>query len=179
LVDAGHVKYQSYINHAGGDGGVGIGRSHSNATAKDLMLGTPGRVTHMNTSASTGAYAMSNVVYGFRPESAWPGVLFQVILQGPCIPVWQKQKDVAYWLSFGGISVKPAFYEMESTVSLPDIGTKRYILQCIVPEPTTNSRKVTVNLSVHGVGGKTIVQSLLLGVFEYKDNGNYILYLFF
>ena len=112
---------------------------------------------------------MSDVVYGFRPESAWPGVLFQVFLKGN--PFWQKQKELAYWLSFGGASVKAVFYEMDSTVSWPDIGTKRYVLQCLVPEAIKEGPKIPVNLNVHGPGGKTLAQALFLGLFEYKESG--------
>jgi hypothetical protein len=159
----------------GGEGSRGGRRGHlqSNATAKHQMLGTPHRDTHMNTSAIAGTYPMSDVVYGFRPESAWPGVLFQVFLQGPFVQIWQKQKEVSYSLSFEGFSVKAVFYEMESTVSLPVIGTKRYILQCMVPNVATVVGKIPVNLGVHGAGGKTIVQSLFLGFFEYKYEGTF------
>ncbi len=141
------------------------------------MLGTPGRATHMNTSAVHGTYPMSDAVYGFRPESGWPGVLFQVVLQGSLIPCWQKQTDVTYWLSFQGESVKPVFYEIDSTVAMPNIEGKRYILQCIVPQVQMEIGKVPVTLGVQGAGGKTIAQGLFLGLFEYKPNGRFLIYL--
>jgi hypothetical protein len=135
------------------------------------MLGTPGRQTHMNTRLISGPYPMSNVVYGFRPESGWPGVLFQVFLQGPFIQNWQKQKEVEYWITFEGHEVKAVFYELDSQVPLPDIGTKRYVLQCVVPQTGTDIGRVPINLSVHGLGGKSVVQSLFMGYFHYKPNG--------
>jgi hypothetical protein len=143
---------------------------------KNLMLGTVGRAARMNTSAIVGTYPMSDVVYGFRPEFGWPGVLFQVVLQGPLIPMWSNQTDVEFWLSFGGKGVKPTYHEMGSAVSLPGIGGERHILQCVVPQIDTQLGKVPVTLGVQGAGGRTIGQGLFLGYFEYKSNGIFYIY---
>lgn len=140
-------------------------------TSKDMMLGTPGRQTHMNTPLVSGPYPMSNVIYGYRPESGWPGVLFQVFMQGPFIQNWQRLKEVEYWITFEGQEVKAVFYELDSQIPLPDIGTKRFVLQCIIPHANTEMGRVPVTLSVQGLGGKSVVQSLFMGYFHYKPNG--------
>ena len=145
-------------------------------TANSQMLGSEGRATHMNTSAIAGAHPMSNIVYGFRPECGWAGVLFQVFLQGPFIVNWQKQKEMDFWISFQGHHVPAVLYEMESTVALPEIGKKRYILQCITPEKYEDKR-CSITLSVHGLGGKTIVGGLFIGVYQYIPNGTSFLFL--
>ena len=179
MVDRKTQHNQSSLTNVGGGGGGNGARRSQHVSAKDLLLGTPGRATHINTEAVKGLYAMSDTIFGFRPESAWPGAMFQIFLKGPLIPIWQKQKETAYWVGFGGTSVKTAFYELESPspYSLPDIGTKRYVLQCLVPEAVTERPKVPVNLNVYGAGGKSIAQSLFLGMFEYKENGISLVYI--
>jgi hypothetical protein len=139
------------------------------------MLGSEGRPTHMNTPAVAGAHPMSNVVYGFRPESGWAGILFQVFLQGPFVSNWQKQKELDFWISFQGTDVPAVLYEMEANVSLPEMGTKRYILQCVAPEQVEYGR-CSVTLTVRGMGGKTIVGGLFIGKFQYRPNGVFHLY---
>ena len=140
------------------------------------MLGSPGRPTHMNTPAVAGSHPMSSVAFGFRPESGYPGVLFQIFLQGSTVANWQKQKEVQYWVSFEGDTEPAVFYEIDSNVSLPDIGTKRYVLQCIVP--LQNGRdNCPVTLTVNGFGGKSIVGRLFIGNFQYKPNGDSMSYL--
>lgn len=140
------------------------------ATAKTQMLGSEGRPMHMNTSAVVGYHPMSSVVYGFRPESGWTGVLFQVFLQGIWVANWQKQKELDFRISFQGQDVPAVLYEMESTVTLPEIGTKRYVLQCIAPERFDNER-CSITMSVNGLGGKTIVGGLFIGNFQYRPDG--------
>lgn len=114
---------------------------------------------------------MSDAVYGFRPESGWPGVLFQVFLQGPLVQIWQRHAEVEYRIGFEGKTVNAVFNELDSQVSLPDIGTKRYVLQCIAPQVDKEMGKVPITLSVRGPGGKTLVQGAFLGFFHYKPNG--------
>ena len=143
-------------------------------TAKAQMLGSHDRPTRMNTSAIAGKHPMSNVVYGFRPESGWSGVLFQVFLQGPFVANWQKEKELQFWVSFEGQTIASVFHEIDSEVSLAELGTKRYVLQCIVPEQFSRAR-CPVTLSVHGVGGKSIVQGLFMGYFHYRPDGIYSL----
>jgi hypothetical protein len=140
-------------------------------TSKDQMLGTSDRSTHMNTPLISGPYAMTNVAYGFRPEAGWAGVLFQVFLQGPFAESWIKQKDIEFWISFDGLAVKAIFHEMESAVSLPGIGTKRYIVQCVAPDIRKPVARIPVTLGVLGSGGKTIASALFMGFFQYKQNG--------
>jgi hypothetical protein len=113
---------------------------------------------------------MSDIIYGFRPETGWSGVLFQAFLQGPFVELWKKQKDMEYWISFEGQAAKAVFYDMESSISLPDIGTKRYILQCIVPG-IDRQGPVPVTLGVYGAGGKTVASALLIGFFQCRPNG--------
>lgn len=139
--------------------------------SKDQMLGPLNRPTYMNHLAAPGERAMSDVIFGFRPESGWSGVLFQVFLQGPFVEAWKKQEDMDYWLSFGGISMKAVFYEMESSRSVPDIGTKRYILQCIVPLIDNIQGPVPVTLRVFGEGGKAVASGLFIGFFHRRPNG--------
>lgn len=139
--------------------------------ARDQMLGAPNRPTHMNTPAASGPFPMSNILYGFRPETGWPGVLFQVFLQGPFVESWKKQKDMQYWISFEGEGAKAMFFEMDSRIALPEIGTKRYILQCVVPDIPTTHGRVPVTLGVYGTGGKTVVPALFIGYFQCRPNG--------
>ena len=145
-------------------------RNSNFATSKTQMLGSEGRPMHMNTSAVVGSHPMSSVVYGFRPESGWPGVLFQVFLQGSWVANWQKQKELDFWISFQGHDVPAVLYEMESKVKLPEIGTRRYILQCVVPE-RFDYEHCSITLSVNGLGGKTIVGGLFIGKFQYRPDG--------
>lgn len=147
-----------------------IPKNMNYATAKTQMLGSEGRPTHMNTPAVAGTHPMSNVIYGFRPESGWTGVLFQVFLQGPFVSNWQKQKELDFWISFQGLDVPAVLYDMDTNVPLPEMGTKRYILQCVVPERMDYAR-CSITLTVRGVGGKTIVGGLLIGKFQYRPNG--------
>jgi hypothetical protein len=140
------------------------------ATGKTQLLGSEGRPMHMNTSAVVGSHPMSSVVYGFRPESGWAGVLFQIFLQGSWVAIWQKQKELDFWISFQGHDVPAVLYEMESTVMLPEIGTKRYVLQCIIPE-RFGYDQCSITLSVNGLGGKTIVGGLFIGKFQYRPDG--------
>jgi hypothetical protein len=139
--------------------------------SRDQTLGTSDRSTYMNTPVISGAYAMTNVVYGFRPEDGWAGVLFQVILQGPIAESWVKQKDIEFWISFDGHPVKAMFHEIDSTVSLPGIGTKRHIVQCVAPDIKKTVARIPVTLGVLGTGGKTIASALFMGFFQYKQNG--------
>lgn len=125
----------------------------------------------MNTSAVAGQHPMTNVVYGFRPESGWSGVLFQVFLQDPFITNWKKESELQFWIAFEGATMPAQFCETSSEVSLPDLGTKRYVLQCVVPEKVGRDR-CPVTLSVQGVGGKGIVQALFMGYFNYVLNGS-------
>lgn len=135
------------------------------------MLGTPGRNTHMNTPLIAGPYPMSNAIYGFRPESGWSGVLFQVFLQSPVVQSWQKNREVEYWIAFEGNSMRAVFYELDSQMSLTDIGIKRYVLQCIIPPTNKDIGKVPVTLTVRGPGGKNLAHGLFMGFFHFKPNG--------
>jgi hypothetical protein len=132
------------------------------------------RHTYINSAtASNPKFPMTSVVYGFRPESGWPGVLFQVFLQGPFISLWQKQKELEFWVAFGSNSTKAAFFELESEVVLPDIDNKRYVLQCVVPPEAYSHGDgfCSINLKVSGNGGKTIASDLFMGRFKYRQNG--------
>jgi hypothetical protein len=135
------------------------------------MLGTPGRSTHMNTPAIAGGCPMSSVIYGFRPESGWGGVMFQIVLQGPFIEAWKERKDMEYWICFDGNDVKAVLFDLVSTTSLPDLGTKRYVLQCLVPNIGIEAGRVPVTLRVNGAGGKTVNSGLCVGMFDYKPSG--------
>ena len=139
--------------------------------AKQQMLGSHDRATYMNTSAIAGPHPMTNVVYGFRPESGWCGVLFQVFLQGPFVTNWQKEKELQFWIGFESQTMQAGLFEMESTVSLPDLGKKRYVLQCLVPNMGHWDR-CPVTLSVQGSGGKSIIQGLFMGYFQYVPRGS-------
>ena len=120
---------------------------------------------------------MANPIYGFRPEYAWPGVLFQVILQGPFVAGWQKQKEVEYWLQFGTVERKAVFFELESDMLCPDIVNKRYILQCLVPDECFKDKSSCyVSFSIRGVGGKSVVSALPVGRLHHKPNGAFQLY---
>src|SRR5438552_1834589 len=55
-------------------------RNMNFATAKSQILGSEGQSTHINTSSIAGAYPMSNIIYGFGPESGQGCILFQVFL---------------------------------------------------------------------------------------------------
>jgi hypothetical protein len=127
----------------------------------------------MNTAATMHQdFPMCKPVYGFRPEFGWAGVLFQVFLQGPFLSVWQKEKELQYWISFGSQSMKAAYFEFRSEVVLPEIANKRYILQCVVPpKDSRDGDSFPVNLKVIGTGGKTVAQDLFMGIFHYKLNG--------
>jgi hypothetical protein len=137
---------------------------------KSQMFGSHDRPTLMNTSAVVGAHPMSNAVYGFRPEFGWPGVLFQVFLQEPFVTICHKQKDLEFWIAFEGNYIPAVFHEMESDVSLPDMGAKRYILQSVIPSKV-NQERCPITLVVLGSGGKTVVNGLLVGYFNYRPNG--------
>jgi hypothetical protein len=140
---------------------------------KESLLGAADRPTHINSPVADQRFLMAKPIYGFRPESAWPGVMFQVFLQGPYVATWQKQKLLEFWIVFGSQRRKAAFFERDSDVNLPDIGTKRYILQCLVPEAVSgNGNSCPVNLTVHGDGGKMIASGLLIGQFQYRPCGN-------
>lgn len=138
--------------------------------SKNQMLESDRHSTHMNASAIAGLHPMSNIVYGFRPEFGWAGVLFQVFLQGPFIANWQKQKELEFWIAFEGHSVPSVLYQTESEISLPEMGKNRYVLQCIIPEQYGRDQ-CPITLSVYGLGGKTIVSGLFLGMFQYVLNG--------
>jgi hypothetical protein len=142
-------------------------------TGRDQMLGLLGRATFMNTlAASHPQFPMCKPVYGFRPESGWPGVIFQVFMQGPFIAAWQKEKELEYWITFGSQSMKAVFFEVEAEVALPDIEYKRNVLQCVVPpKDPRDGGSFPVNLKVIGTGGKTVAQDLFIGLFRYKTSG--------
>jgi uncharacterized protein YigE (DUF2233 family) len=114
---------------------------------------------------------MTSVVYGFRPESGWPGVLFQVFLQGTFISTWQQQKELCFWIHFKGQGVPATFHELESDISLPEVGNRRYVLQCIVPPCQYHQDCCPVTLSVHHIGEKSIADGLFVGNFQYRPNG--------
>jgi hypothetical protein len=145
------------------------------AAPRDRMLGTPGRLIRMNTSAIAGGCPMSSVIYGFRPQSGWAGVLFQIFLQGNFIESWKEQKDMEYWVCFNGNNVKAVFFDLVSPVSLQDIGTKRYVLQCIVPDIGQDAGRIPVTLRVNGACGKTVNSGLCVGMFEYKLFGAFLI----
>lgn len=101
-------------------------------TGKDQMLGLLGRATLMNTLAALyPQFPMCKLVYGFRPESGWPGVIFQVFL--PFIAVWRKENELENWITFGSQSTKAAVFKVAAEVALPDIEYKRHVLQSVVP----------------------------------------------
>lgn len=147
-----------------------VPRNMNYATTKNQMLGSEGRLTHMNTPAAAGTHPMANVIYGFRPESGWGGILFQVFLQGPFLSTWQKQKELEFWISFQGKEVPAALHEMDSNVSIPEVGMKRYVLQCFVPHRMEYER-CSVTLAVLGVGGKSLAGGLFIGKFQYRPCG--------
>jgi len=139
---------------------------------RNPMLGSPGRPTHMNTPAISGSHPMSSVAYGFRPESGCPGVLFQIFLQGSLVANWQRQKEpMEFWISFEGHGVPAVLHETDSSVLLPDIGTKRYVLQTIVPPQSGRDRRCPITLTVNGPGGRSIVGGLFIGNFQYRPDG--------
>jgi hypothetical protein len=119
---------------------------------------------------------MSNIAYGFRPESGWPGVLFQVFLQGFTVESWRRQKDLEWWLVFNNYAVPCSFHELPSHIPLPDIGLKRYVVQCIVPEIGIRS-PCSVTLNINAAGGKSLGQGLFLGIFTFTENGSLLSYL--
>jgi hypothetical protein len=135
------------------------------------MLGTPGRLTLMNTPGIAGRCPMSSVIYGFRPESGWAGVLFQIVLQGQFIESWKGQKEMEYWVCFNRDNVKAVLFDLVSPLPLRDLGTKRYVLQCIVPNIGQEAARIPVTLRVTGSGGKTVNSGLCVGMFEYKRFG--------
>jgi hypothetical protein len=116
---------------------------------------------------------MSNIAYGFRPESGWSGVLFQVILQGPIVEQWRKQKEIEGWIFFNGQGTPCALHEMISEVAMPDIGFKRLVLQCIVPDIKVTGSQCPVTLNAYGAGNKSLVQGLYLGTFTFRPNSNH------
>lgn len=144
------------------------------ATPKDRMLGTSDRLTRMNTSAILGNCPMSSVVYGFRPESGWAGVLFQIFLQGEFIESWKTKVNMEYWVCFHGQDVKAALIQQSTAVSVPDIGSTRYILQCIVPDIPQADGRIPVTLRVEGDGGKVVNPGLCVGMFTYKPDGAFL-----
>jgi hypothetical protein len=135
------------------------------------MLGVPGRPTHMNTRQVEGIHPMSSIVYGFRPEFGCPGVLFQIFLKGALVANWgQRSKEMEFWISFEGQTVPAVIHELDSTHSLPEIETKRYVLQTIVPPPQGRDPS-PVTLSVNGTGGRNVIGGLFIGNFHYKVDG--------
>lgn len=142
---------------------------------RNPMLGSPGRPTHMNTPAVVGSHPMSSVAYGFRPESGYVGVLFQIFLQGSLVANWQRQKEMEFWISFEGHNVPAVLHEVDSNVSLPEIGTKRCVLQSIVP-PQPGHNRCPITLTVNGLGGRSIVGGLFIGNFHYRPDGSSLLY---
>ena len=86
---------------------------------------------------------------------------------------WLKEKDLEWWVVFNGQSIPCTFHELSSHVSLPEIGGKRYVLQCMVPETKVTARhSCPVTLNVYGMGGKSLAQGLYMGNFTYRENGN-------
>jgi hypothetical protein len=115
---------------------------------------------------------MSFLVYGFRPEAGWSGVLFQVILQNDFLQDSLKYTQLAFWISFGGNEVPAIRHEMESHYPLPDLGKKRCILQCIVPEGQYYENITAISMTAYGVGGKTVVKDEFIGFLQLIPNGN-------
>src|SRR5271155_3019399 len=141
--------------------------------SRNPMLGSCGRPTHMNTPAVAGTHPMSSVAYGFRPESGCGGVLFQIFLQGSLVANWQRQKEMEFWISFEGQSVPAVLHELDSNIPLPEIGTRRYVLQSIVP-PQPGRDRCPLTLTVNGLGGKSVVGGLFIGNFQYKPDGSHL-----
>jgi hypothetical protein len=54
----------------------------------------------MNSAAASSHFPMAQPIYGYRPESGWPGALFQVFLQQPFIAYWQKDREQGSTLQF-------------------------------------------------------------------------------
>ena len=142
------------------------------------MPGEPGRLTHMNTPAIQGepfggtVIPMTSVAYGFCPEQGYPGIIFQVYLQEPFITKFLKEgPSIRYQISFGGRPVQPAIHCLESSVYIPYMETRRYILQCFVPGPQYVMGPCRVTLDIFGRGNRNIGSRLVLGTFTYIKNG--------
>jgi len=116
---------------------------------------------------------MSDMIFGFRPELGWAGVLFQVFLQGLSfyVPLQRQKEQLKCWIYFGGQGAPAVLHEVDSEVDMQSLGFKRWVLQCIVPERRGSSCTRPVNLSVFGDGGKTVYQSIYIGIFTYRPNG--------
>jgi hypothetical protein len=55
---------------------------------------------------------------------------------------------------------------------MPDIGYKRYVLQCVIPDgDSLEGKRCPVTLKIRGPGGKSIAQGLFVGYFQYRPNG--------
>ena len=115
---------------------------------------------------------MTDLVYGFRPEAGWPGILFQVILRGAFLGDGLKYTQLAFWISFGGNEVPAIRHEMESQYTLPDLGRKRCVLQCLVPEGQYYENIIAVSMTAYGVGGKTVIKDVFIGFFQLVPNGS-------
>jgi hypothetical protein len=115
---------------------------------------------------------MSNLIYGFRPEAGWPGILFQVILQGTFLQDELRYTQLAFWISFGGNEVPAIRHEMESQYILPDLGKKRCVLQCIVPEGLYYENITAVSMTAYGVGAKTVIKDEFIGFFRLTPSGS-------
>ena len=127
---------------------------------------------HRNNPTVGGPEPVTDLVYGFRPEAGWPGILFQVILRGAFLGDGLKYTQLAFWISFGGNEVPAIRYEMESQHTLPDLGKKRCVLQCIVPEGQYYDNITAVSMTAYGVGGKTIINDVFIGFFQLIPNGS-------
>jgi hypothetical protein len=132
--------------------------------SEDHMLRTD-RSNYTNSPGISDPDTMSNVAFGFRPECAWPGSLFEVFLQGSFVTHWHQQKDLEYSIAFEGHNVKAVLHEMES---FSQLGARQHVLQCTVPQINKVGR-VPITLALHGLGGKPLTQSFL-GFFQCKPN---------
>lgn len=133
---------------------------------------SPQRQYQMNSPMVRASESVSDLVYGFRPKAGWPGVLFQVILQGAFLDDSLKYAQLAFWISFGGNEVPAIRHETEAHYVLPDLGKKRSVLQCIVPEDQYFNNITAVSMTVYGVGRKARVKDAFIGFFQLIPNGN-------
>jgi hypothetical protein len=135
--------------------------------SEDHVLQTADRSSYTNTSGIPDPDAISNIAVDFSPKCAWPGSPFRVFLQGSFAEDWHQQTDLEYGIIFEGHIVKAVLDEIESS----QIGTRQYVLQCVVPQINKAVGHVSITLALWGLDGKPLIQPMLLGFFQYKPNG--------
>ena len=143
--------------------------TEARSSAKDRLRASPDRPTRINSPAAYGSTPISRVIYGFRPEAAWPGVLMQIILQGD-LTLLRKQKKLQFWVSFQQLQTPASFHDLKSDKNLEDLDDQRAIVQCIVPQLPQGS-VFPMTLNAYGEGGRSVLPSVHVGYFHVKPNG--------